>query len=174
MRKPGILSDASTLIYLAKADALHDAGALLGALLVPPAAWRETVESGERRGQLDKARIRSARDQGLLHIVELDPAIERRAIEIRRRRRIGFGESQVLATARKGSLVLMDDRRAARVAASMGMSTARTISLPVLCWRRGLMDSSGAVELLRRLTRAVGVRADVLIRLEAELLEGER
>ena len=174
MRKAGILSDASTVIYLAKADALHDAGALLGALLVPPAVWRETVESGERRGQLDQARIRSARDQGLLHIVELDPAAERRAIEIKRRRRIGLGESQVLAAARKGSLVLMDDRRAARVAASMGISPARTISLPVLCWRRGWMDSPGALQLLRRLSRVVGVRADVLVRLEAEILEGER
>jgi predicted nucleic acid-binding protein len=174
MHEPGILSDASSVIYLAKADALRDAAALVGALLVPPAVWREAVEAGERRGQLDQARIRLARDQGLLHFVELDPAIEKMAIEIKRRRRIGLGESQVLAVARKGGLVLMDDRRAARVATSMGISPVRTISLPVLCWRRGLIDSSGALDLLRRLTRVVGVRADLLMRLEADVLEGER
>jgi predicted nucleic acid-binding protein len=172
--RDGILSDASSVIYLAKADPLHDVGALLGALLVPPAVWRETVEAGESWGQLDKARIRSARDQGFLQLVELDPATERRAIEIRRRRRIGFGECQVLAAARKGSLVLMDDRRAARVAMSMGISAARTISLPVLCWRRGLIESSDASELLRRLTEVIGVRASVLMRLEADIREGER
>ena len=174
MSRLGILSDASTVIYLAKADVLHDAGALLGALLVPPAVWRETMEAGERRGQLDQARIRSARDRGLLRLVELDAAIERRAIEIRRRRRIGLGESQVLAVAKKGRLVLVDDHRAARVATSMGISPARTISLPVLCWRRGWLDSSGALQLLRRVTKVVAVRADVLMRLEADILEGER
>lgn len=174
MNKPGILSDASSVIYLAEADALRDAAVLVGALLVPPAVWREAVEAGERRGQLDQVSIRSARDQGLLHVLELDPEIEKRAIEIKRRRRIGFGESQVLAIAKQGGLVLMDDRRAARVAMSMGVSPARTISLPVLCWRRGLIDSSGALDLLRRLTRVVGVRADLLMRLEADILEGER
>lgn len=174
MNERGILADASTVIYLAKADALQEVAAVLGPLLVSPAVWRETVEAGERPGQPDKARIRAARDQGWLRLVELSPVMETKAIAIKKRRRIGLGESQVLAAAKKGSVVLMDDRRAARVATSMGISPVRTMSLPVMCWRRGLTDAPVALALLRRLGNVVGVRAGVFLRLEADILGGGR
>lgn len=170
MSRRGLLSDASTLIYLAKADALPDAGRIAGALLVSPAAWRESVGTG-RRGHAEAVRIRSARKQGLIQILDLDARAERKAIELRSRHRIGLGESQVLAAARKSSTVLMDDRRAARVARVSGLIPLRTVSLPAFSCRRGLLGASEALALLRRLATVIPVRADVLMRLETDLLE---
>jgi len=173
MKRAGILTDASSVIYLAKADALAEAHALVGDLLVPPAVWRE-VNTVEGREQRDQERIRSAHDAGSIQLMELDSTVARRAIQIGKRRRTGPGESQVIAAAHGGDLILMDDRRAARVARSMGLIPMRTISLPVLSSRRGLIAPTEALELLRRLARVIGERADVLMRLEADILEGRR
>ena len=167
----GTLSDASTVIYLAKADALAETHSFVGDLLVPPVVWEEMVDMVEGRGQLDQEKIRSARDAGWLQLLEFGPAVASRAIEIRERRRIGRGESEVIAAARKGSVVLMDDRRAARVARSMGLNPMRTISLPLLGLRHGLIASSDALELLWRLAKIIGERADVVMRLEADMRE---
>ena len=174
MGSKGTLSDASTVIYLAKADALAQAYVLAGGLLVPPAVWGEAVNVTEGRRQLDQQRIRSARDAGWIRVVSLSPSTARRAGQIGQQRRIGPGESQLLALARKGSFVLMDDRRASRVARSMRVIPMRTIAIPVLGMRRGLIAPSEALELLRRLAGIIGERADVVMRLEADILEAHR
>jgi len=174
MSGAGTLSDASTVIYLAKADALEEAHALLGALLIPPAVWGEVVGTGKSGEQLDQARIRSALDRGVLGLVELEPLEASRAIVIGGRHRIGLGESQLLAIARKGSLVLMDERRGARIARRFGVVPIRTMSIPLVGVRRGLITRPAALSLLRRLAVVTGVRAELFMRLEDEIREARR
>jgi hypothetical protein len=77
MKETGILCDASSLIYLAKADALRGAAGLFGALLAPPSVWRETVDAGEGWGQLDKAKISiglAAEQAGVSHYQIMEEA----------------------------------------------------------------------------------------------------
>lgn len=168
---PGIPIDASTLIYLAKADALKDAFGIVGPLAVPPAVWMETVEAGERKGAAEAAVLRVASDRGLLVRIPLDRSASRRATTLARVHRIGRGESQVMAAAEPGGWVLMDDGRASRVAAALGYGPISTVYLPVLGYRLARISARAAQELLIRLTQVVAVRAGVLVRLQAAISE---
>src|SRR6266540_1500479 len=76
--------DASTLIYLAKADAFTEASTCIRTILVTPAVWREAVEEGERIGAPEVGRIRAAQERGLLRRVALSPDAEGRASRVAR------------------------------------------------------------------------------------------
>ncbi len=92
--------DASTLIYLAKADAFTEASTCIRTILVTPAVWREAVEEGERIGAPEVGRIRAAQERGLLRRVALSPDAEVEAEAIRASHRLGLGESEVWEKAR--------------------------------------------------------------------------
>lgn len=173
MEREGILTDASALIYLSKAEALRTACDLVGALLVPRAVWREVVDVGEIAGRLDSAKIRAAHDNGWLRIVELDSEMKQRAILLEEQCRIGQGESEVLAAARKNEQVLLDDARAMRVAKALKIIPIRTIALPAHGFRQGLIDAPEALRLLQSLATVIEVRAGDIMKLKAEI-SGEK
>src|SRR5712691_5998002 len=89
--------DASTLIYLAKADAFGEARRCLERIVVPPAVWREAVEDAEQLAYPDVPRIRRAEDEGFVLRVELDDELQAVAGTIATEHRLGVGESEVLA-----------------------------------------------------------------------------
>jgi predicted nucleic acid-binding protein len=169
MQGEGTPIDASTLIYLAKADAFREAHAIVGPMLVPEAVWRETVDAGERKGERDPARIRAALRDGRLRRVSLTAAERRAAVGLAARHRLGPGESQVLAAAGKRVRLLIDDGRAARVAAGLGFVPISAVFIPVLGVRENRLAPPAAIELLRRIAAVVGIRAGVLMRLETEI-----
>lgn len=170
MSSEGTPADASALIYLAKAGAFPAAHVVVGRILIPPQVCVEAVEAGERKGMGDPTRIRSAEQKDLLHRIALTPAAEGRASDIVRRFRLGGGESQVIAVAaRIGQMILMDDRQGRRVARALGCMPIATVFLPVFGRRGGLLDAPASLDLLHRLARVVGLRADVLIRLETAI-----
>src|SRR6266508_1400575 len=90
-------ADASTLIYIAKADAFVEVAQCVQTLLVPPAVWREAVAEGERAGAAEVPRIRAAQGLGVLERVQLSQADQRLAATIAAENRLGSGESEVLA-----------------------------------------------------------------------------
>lgn len=161
--------DASTLIYLAKADACEEASTGVSPILVPPAVWREAVDEGERVGAPDVSRIREAAGAGLLRRVRLSDAEEDLAASIATEHRLGLGESEVLAVARRQARALIDEGRAARVATALGIVPISTLFLPVLAQREGAVDTPSAVELLRRLAVVTGARADAVFAIEQQL-----
>jgi predicted nucleic acid-binding protein len=161
--------DASTLIYLAKADAFEAAASCVPTILVSPGVWRESVEAGEELGYPDVPRIRTAEATGSVRRVELSTIEAAAAGTIASHHRLGLGESEVLALARTGRRALVDEGRAARAARALGIVPISTLFLPVLGRRRGELGASGAIELLRRLAIVTGARAEVVFAIEEAL-----
>jgi predicted nucleic acid-binding protein len=167
-------ADASSLIYLAKADAFQDVALCVQTIHVPPAVWHESVEEGERIGAPEVQHIRDALVAGSLNRVELSAAQSRLAVTIATENRIGRGESEVLALARPGAQVLIDEGRASRVARILGIVPLPTLFLPVVGHRAGDLAFEEAFDLLRRLGTVTGVRSDVALAIEQELRKEAR
>jgi predicted nucleic acid-binding protein len=163
--------DASTLIYLAKADGFGLASSCVDRLLVPPSVWREAVEEGDRIAAPEVPRIHAAAGAGFLARVELASREQRDSDEIATGYRLGLGESEVLAVARAGGTAVVDEGRASRVARSLGILSVSTLFLPVLGVRRQSLSTEEAVGFLRSLAVVVGARAEVVFEIEQRLRE---
>ena len=174
MQQKELPGDASTLIYLAKADAFTDARNCVDGILVPPSVWREAVEDAERFSYPDVPRIRQAAEDGFLTRIELDDAAQALAGTIATEHRLGVGESEVLAVAREDGRALLDDGRAARVASALGIIAVSTLFLPVLGRRDGALDRAAAIGFLRRLAIVTGARADTVYEIEKFIEEVTR
>ena len=171
MEKEELPGDASTLTYLAKADAFRDAARCLEAILVAPAVWREAVEDAERLGYPDPAHIRQAAEDGFVRCVELNGEEQALAGWIATEHRLGVGESEALALGRGAGRALLDDGRATRVAATLGVEPVSTLFLPALGCVHGSLDRSAAVAFLRRLAIVTGARAEAIYEIEAFIHE---
>lgn len=172
--KEALPGDASTLIYLAKADAFAVAHHCLKRILAPPGVWREAVEDAERLAYPDVPRIRDAVEDGFVVRVELDDDAQVLAGTIATEHRLGVGESEVLALGRGTGRALLDDGRAARVAPTLGVQPVSTLFLPVLGCVHGGLESSAAVAFLRRLAIVTGARAETVYEIEAFIGEVSR
>ena len=166
MAEHGVPADTSTLIYLAKADLFREVPSCFGTIVVPDAVWTEAVEAGERVGRTDPSRIRTAAAQGWLRKAAPEARTMMAAHDIATRYGLGRGESQVIAVASTSVEVMLDDRRAIRVASSMGLRPVRTIRIPELGCARGCWSVSAGLAMLRKLSVIVAVRADTLSLLE--------
>ena len=164
-----IPADASSLIYLAKADAFHFAARVAKPILVTPSVWREAVVAGQDVGAAEVPRILVAEQQGQSRRIELAEPEIRLAGTIASQHRLGSGESEVLAVAAIGRWAIIDEGRATRVARSRGILPVSTILLAVVGYTSGDLDADEAREFLHRIARTVGVRSDVLLALEGEL-----
>src|SRR6266508_1601994 len=129
-------ADASTLIYLAKADAFMEVGLCVAGLLAPPSVWREAVVDGERIGALEVPRIRAAQSLRQVDLSEAQGALAR---TLASEHRLGAGESEVLALGRSAGYAVVDEGRGARVARSLGIVAISTLFLPVLGRRGGAL-----------------------------------
>ena len=165
-------ADASSLIYLAKADAFEEVALCVQMIQVPPAVSREAVEEGERIGAPEVPRIHDALDAGALERVALSAAQSRLAGTIAAENRIGSGESEVLALARPGHRVIVDEGRASRVAQVLGVVAIPTLFLPLIGHRSGDLGFDAALNLLRRLAAVTGARSDTALAIEQELRKG--
>lgn len=165
-------ADASSLIYLAKADAFREAHSSVGMLLAPPAVWQEAVEAGIDKGIADPQRILSAQSAGWVRATPIGAQREHTARVLARQYRLGRGETQVLAMGKRATRVLIDDLRAVRVAVALGFTPVSTVLLPVLGVRERGLSRQVAMDMLRRLAAVVTLPAQQLQRLEAML--GER
>jgi predicted nucleic acid-binding protein len=173
MSERGVPSDATTLIYLAKAGAFNVVAACGMTILAPPAVWREAVEAGEAAGYADAARIREAERRGLITRIGLTSEQEARASATASSQRLGEGEAEALAIPEPGEWVLVDDGRAARVATALGLVPISTLFLPVLAARRARFARDEAIAALRAIAVAANARAEAVIELEA-WIRGER
>ena len=174
MQQKELPGDASTLIYLAKADAFTEARSCIGGILVPPSVWREAVEDAERLSYPDVPRIRQAAEEGFLTRIDLDDATQALAGTIATEHRLGVGESEVLALGREGGRALVDDGRAARVASALGILPVSTLFLPVLGRQGGGLGRTAAIDFLRRLAIVTGARAETVYEIEKFIEEVTR
>ena len=159
-------SDATTLIYLAKADAFELAPACAMRLIATPAVWREAVEDGEDAGYADASLIRDAEKSGHVLRVALSQSESLAASRIASTHRLGQGESETLAIVTPDGRVLVDDGRATRVALALGYVAISTLFLPLLAVQLGGLETSHAKAVLRRLAQVASARAEAVIELE--------
>jgi predicted nucleic acid-binding protein len=167
--KQELPGDASTLIYLAKADAFEAASFCVSGILVPSAVWREAVDAGERFDYPDVPRIRDAEAAGWLRRIDLGAEEQAVAETIAAEHRLGLGESEVLAVGQRIGRALVDEGRAARAARVLGIVPISTLFLPALGRRSGGLDEAAALALLRKLAIVTGARAEVVFVLEEQL-----
>ncbi len=66
-----IVSNATPLIYLAKADKLALLQNTINQVLIPKAVFQEVVVEGKRLGEKDAYRVEKAIDQGWLKVKEV-------------------------------------------------------------------------------------------------------
>ena len=166
-------ADASTLIYLAKADVFGAARRCVGSIVAPPAVWAEAVEAGQEKGAAEVARIEQAHADGFLQRVELSGDQQAFATRVRNEHRLGRGESEVLALGHACPLVLVDEGRAAKVAQSLEISAISTLFLPVLGTRQGSIRRRAALRLLHELAAVTGARAEAVLRIQQEIEKAE-
>lgn len=165
MDSGGLPADASCLIYLARTDTFPLAAQCVPVLVVAPAVWRETVEDGERCGYTDAVRIHVAEEAGSLSREDLDDTHRALAARISERWRLGQGESETLALASDIGRALVDDGRAGRVAAAIGVQPVSTLFLPAL-GVMGALSTADAISFLRRLAVVMNARAEAVFAVE--------
>lgn len=128
-----VVADTSPLLYLHRAGHLHLLRELYGGIVVPPAVVAE-LATGADLGHavpplaaFDWIRVLALPDRTLLPaMVDLGP-----------------GESEVifLGLAHSGSLVLLDDRLARRIASLVGLAHSGTLGILLKARNAGLLDS---------------------------------
>ena len=165
-------ADASSLIYIAKADAFEGIMSCIDAIGVPPGVWREAVTGGEEISAPEVPRIRDAEVRGFLRRFTLDEDQIALAASIAGEHRLGRGESEVLALAEPGTRAIVDEGRAARAARTLGIVPVSTLFLPVLGRERGSLSASAAIALLRRLAIPAGATAQAVYAIEDHLRRG--
>jgi hypothetical protein len=137
-------------------------------LVVGNAVWREAVEDGERFGYQDAQRIRRAHADEFVRRVALDDALSAMAGNIASTWRLGQGESETLALGQSARVAIVDDGRAARVAAALGIQPVSTLFLPVL-GIRGELSAVEARRFLHELAVVMSARAEAIFEIEKHL-----
>lgn len=162
--------DASVLIYLGTAAAF-EAFEFMGSLLAPPSVWNEAVAGGTQKRAPDTAQILAAADAGRVVLVEMDRQLRERSLQLISERRLGAGESEVIALASGLRRPVLDDLRAGRVATELGISHTSTLGLPLIGLREGALDEHQARRLLEQLAAAASPTSTTLLRLLREIEE---
>ena len=129
----GIVSNASPLIVLAKADLLALLPKLFTEVAIPQAVRDEIMAGPES----DPMR-RSLPDCSWLRVVKLDPPLSPLAAM-----QLGRGEAEVIECAQRntGWAVLLDDRAGRRAARALGLRVFGTLSVVAVASQEGHIES---------------------------------
>lgn len=168
----GTPTDASSLIYLAKAGGVASAHACLGVLLLPPTVWHEVINRGEQRGAPELEAMRTAIDKHQVTATPLERRDRQRAMRLQQTLRLDAGECEVLVLGASNSSVLMDDLRATRAALAIGLRVVPALAVPELALRAGALDRVGALSLLNAIAHASAARASLVAEIARMIEEG--
>lgn len=130
-----IVSNATPLIYLAKANQLSLLQSMVRQVFIPEAVYREVVIEGKRLGEKDAYRVERALTQGWM-IVQGVKIIY--PVEIT----IHPGEVEVISLAREKGIetVLMDDVKARAASEIAGLRPVGTLWLMLKAVRNHLLN----------------------------------
>lgn len=128
-----LIADSSPLIALARVGQLHLLPRLACRILVPPAVWQEITEAKQ-----EAPGAREVAAQSWIEIVAPDPAVVAPLAIL-----VGRGEAEALALAQRepAASLLLDDLRARKLAARLGLRRMGTVALLIAAKRSGLIES---------------------------------
>ena len=117
-----IVSNATPLIYLAKADKLMLLQRVIKNVLIPAAVFQEVVAEGKRLGEKDAFRVEKAIAEGWLSVKEVKKKISSQFT-------LHSGEIEVIALAKEKGIntVLIDDIKARSAAEIAGLTPVGTL-----------------------------------------------
>jgi len=143
-----VISNATPLIYLAKADRLGLVHSLFEEILIPEAVYEEVVSEGKRLGQADAFLVEKAIEDGWIsvrHVREFRPV----SIPLHP------GEVEVITLALElgVDLIIMDDARARAAAEMSGLSPRGTLWLLLKAVKENLLSFDGFLATLEAITR---------------------
>jgi len=155
-----IVSNATPLIYLAKAGRLDLLKSVFGKVFVSEEVKVEVVDRGKALGEMDAFTVEKAINQGWIKVLKADP------LELPMR--LQPGEASTLSLARKLAIseVLVDEITARSVSRLLGLKPRGTIFVLLKSLELGALDLEGFLELLSRLTQC-GFRLKEEVYLEA-------
>ena len=144
-----IVSNATPLIYLAKANQLILLQTSVNQVLIPQSVYREVVTEGKRLGVRDAYRIENAVISGWLVVKDV---INRFPVKIT----IHPGEADVISLAKENKIekVLMDDAKARTAAELAGLQAVGTLWLLLRSLKTRRLDFDGFLTTLEDIIRA--------------------
>jgi len=130
-----IVSNATPLIYLAKADKLYLLEATINEVFIPNAVFKEVVEAGKRLGEKDAYRVEKAISQGWLVVQAVKNMF---SLEVS----LHPGEIEVISLAREKGIktVLMDDAKGRSVAELGGLKLVGTLWIILQAVKNRIID----------------------------------
>ncbi|EMA62239.1 hypothetical protein C470_06091 [Halorubrum distributum JCM 13561] len=135
--------DATTLIYLAKADWIGVVEALDEPQVVPEAVYREVVTTGVKRGYDDARRVERTVEDGLVDVVAVETDDSAVATRLARHPGLSDADVAVLACADARDAVAVMDESAGRSAAEVeGVETRGTAYLVLAAVKDGQLSKA--------------------------------
>jgi len=137
-----IISDACSLILLAKATALEILTNEVK-IIIPPSVYQEAVIKGEDKGYPDALIIKNLVSRKIIKIIQLK---RKKAFEIT----LGKGEEDVLSLAQeiKFDLLLLDDKKAIKVSNSLNLPFTISPKVVVNLFQKRKIRKEKAIESL--------------------------
>ena len=130
-----IVSNATPLIYLAKADKLTLLKSIVKEVVIPEAVFKEVVMEGKRLGETDAYRVEKCINQGWLKIKEVKNLL---SFDFP----VHYGELEVISLAVEEEIkaVLIDDAKARSVADLAGLQPVGTLWVILQAVKNRMMD----------------------------------
>jgi len=130
-----VVSNATPLIYLAKADKLNLLHDMFKEIMIPRAVYREVVIKGIQKEENDAFRIEGVIRDGWLEVRDIKVSYQPKLS-------IHSGEAEVISLAREMDvrIVLMDDSKARTAAELAGLTPKGTLWLLLKAVKRNILN----------------------------------
>lgn len=159
---PSVISDASSLIIIAKLEAIDILYQVYGTIGIPPAVFRESVQVGFKRGKSDAFAIDAAIRSGQIVVVNLSSAQVAFAQHLYTANLLGWGECESLAYAKNtNAQVLIEERKGRSIARAEGIYYTVLQVFPLQGFIQHKISYDTCVNLLDRI--AVMMNTDLAI-----------
>ena len=136
-----IVSDASPLIYLAKAGKLYLLKEMFGKVLIEEEVKRETIDRGKEEDAPDASVIEDAVNAGWIEVEKVE--------EVKSFNGIHKGEGNSILLAKKHKcLVLIDEEDGREVARAVGLKVRGCLYVLKNATEKGLISKDGAIRTL--------------------------
>lgn len=166
-----IVADASPLIALAKIERLELLSELYEGALIGPIIKRETIDAGRSIAASGVEQIEAAVSRGDVRLIRTTGDERHLTQRLLKRSRLDRGEAEAIAIAHfRNIALLVDDREARSVAATMDVDFLGTAAVLLEAYLRGRFGMSDLEDAVRGLSKVIWLSPAVV----AEILKRAR